>query len=510
MPKALPILAAAAALAALVIGLCLPSRSEVERSAWLAAPPEAVLARLAELPFGPAWSTWEPSRSDGLLATTAEGERGVWFDVAGRRRHKAAVQVRAEDGGTRVTWTDVLHLSGDPLGRLTSIGRQRRVGDELEASLANLAAELAARPAGPPPVVVVLIDDLGWELLRAAPTPNLDAMAAAGTTFTNLWVTPKCGPTRASLLTGRFHFRIGGGEIARRHPNRSMGLEELTLPEVLGPELSACFGKWHLSTDPGHPNASGFGYFAGSLGNLNGHSYHEWPKVVNGETSTCTRYATTDVTDEALASRAEFKLVAYHAVHTPFHEPPAELAPTAPAEDTDEARLLAMTEALDTELGRLLRAHGDAVVFVLGDNGTTGLVGGEKGLVSEWGINVPLIVRGPGVRRGAVTPALVSVVDLFATIAELRGVEASTEDSISFAPVLRGEPGTRAWNYACLFWEATPGRRIHAIRDAEYKLVVAYDRTEELFRMPGEEPVPLEGAPPEVLERARRLRELCP
>ncbi|MEE8467581.1 MAG: sulfatase-like hydrolase/transferase, partial [Planctomycetota bacterium] len=197
---------------------------------------------------------------------------------------------------------------------LCTLGCSPQGSGESSAGTPRAAREAARVPLGqverepssgaPPQVLVVLVDDLGWELFRSAPTPHLDAMAAQGVTFTNFWSAPKCGPTRASLLTGRFHFRIGDGEMARRHGRRSLGLNELLLPEVLGPELCAAFGKWHLSSDPEHPNHSGFAHFAGTLDNLNNQSYSSWRKIVDGEQATSRTYPTTDVTNDAIASDA--------------------------------------------------------------------------------------------------------------------------------------------------------------------------------------------------------------
>src|SRR5262249_42744696 len=112
----------------------------------------------------------------------------------------------------------------------------------------------------------------------------------------------------------------------------------------------------------------------------------------------------------------------------------------------------AMIEALDHEIGRLLaevRARDPrAWVILVSDNGTdeaavdpaaTGCFDREhaKGTAYQAGIRVPLIVAGPGVVPGT-CDELVSVVDLFATVAELAGSSARTEDSISLVPYLRG------------------------------------------------------------------------
>lgn len=377
-------------------------------------------------------------------------------------------------------------------------------------SLPLFAAPVATGADEPAEVLVVVADDLGWDLYRRAPTPNLDALAADGVLFTQFWVTPFCAPTRASLLTGRFHFRIGDGEIARRHKRRTMNLAERILPELLAPEHSAAFGKWHLSTEPDHPNRSGFGTFVGTLRNLNHQSYSRWNKVRNGVVEPCEVYATTEITNEAIRSPARFEYVAYHAPHAPMHDPPRELTPQRPSDGTPEGQLLAMTEALDTEIGRLARAHPGAWLFVLGDNGS--VPAGGKGSLREKGIHVPLIVRPPQGADAEGEPwirgrsdALVHVVDLYATIAELWGVDARTEDSISFLPVLRGAEGARTWNYTCVFPERRPDERFEAVRDRDYKLVVHRDGTRSAYRLPGEEELDLERAEPQVRARIEAL-----
>ncbi|GEM_PF-797951 len=516
-------------LVALLLGCLLPDSSEVRRTRILDATCDEVLGLLRRLPEGPTWSHWTPSkRAGGLAQTACLPEAGIWFDVLADPPRKAAILLEPTPEGLKLVWSDVSLWDGNPLGRLAAWKGEARRGQELERSLLELESTLeglsradsavpepdAQEPQvgepPPPHVLLIIADDLGWDLLEDSHTPNLDALAAEGMTFTNLWVTPKCGPTRASMLTGRFHFRIGNGEIAKRHKNRSMGLDEVTLPERIGSQRSAAYGKWHLGTAATHPNDSGFGHYSGSLGNLNGKSYTSWPKVEDGEESTCQVYATRDVTDEALAYDAAFEWVAYHAVHTPFHDPPPELHPNTPLDGTPETQVRAMTEALDLEVGRLLAGHPGAWVFFLGDNGTTSLVGGGKGSMLESGINTPLFVRGPGVKAGSTSDELVNGTDFFATIAEIFGVAADAQDSISFLPVLKGGAGARAWNYSCLFYEQKPGRRMHAIRDAQYKFVIDFQKQESLYSMPGEVLIDLQDAGDVLLARREALRALIP
>ena len=106
-----------------------------------------------------------------------------------------------------------------------------------------------------PNIVFIMADDLGYGDLgcfgcETIATPNIDALAREGLTFTNYHSNgPVCTPTRAALLTGRYQQRSGlEGVIAVRQ--RELGLAPG------GNSLAAClkksgyttaiFGKWHL------------------------------------------------------------------------------------------------------------------------------------------------------------------------------------------------------------------------------------------------------------------------
>ena len=84
--------------------------------------------------------------------------------------------------------------------------------------------------------------------------------------------------------------------------------------------------------------------------------------------------------------------------------------------------------------------------------------GRVKGSLFDGGTHVPLIVAGKGVtRRGERETALVNSTDLFATIADLAGIEQDVPpDSISFAPLLGGTgDGQRSYTYVELFGDTT-------------------------------------------------------
>ena len=115
------------------------------------------------------------------------------------------------------------------------------------------AAESAARR---PNIVFVMADDMGYGDVRALnptsaiPTPNLDGLAAAGSTFVDAH-TPSsvCTPTRYGVLTGRYCWR---GELKRGVINGYGGpVIEAGRRTVAGMLQSAGYhttvvGKWHL------------------------------------------------------------------------------------------------------------------------------------------------------------------------------------------------------------------------------------------------------------------------
>jgi len=141
---------------AVVLGMCLPHRSEVRRSAVLPASPQAIHELLTALPQSPAWCSWEPALRpvgpESLVTTATLESRGVWFDVPSRRGvRKAALLIEPVPEGTRVEWLDVLHLRLNPFGTLWALTRERRVGAQMEESLEALRQLIADQPPATPP-----------------------------------------------------------------------------------------------------------------------------------------------------------------------------------------------------------------------------------------------------------------------------------------------------------------------------------------------------------------------
>lgn len=150
----------------------------------------------------------------------------------------------------------------------------------------------------------------------------------------------------------------------------------------------------------------------------------------------------------------------------------------------------AMTEAMDTEFGRLLGSidRSNTVVIFVGDNGTPGEVGQPpftrnraKFRLAEGGIRVPMPIAGPVVQNPQrESTNLVHVVDLFATILELPGADLESvlpprvpSDSRSLMPILTNGPVVpRDWVFSERFPApcCVPGDYGRAIRDDGFTL----------------------------------------
>ena len=113
-------------------------------------------------------------------------------------------------------------------------------------------------PENAPNVLLVLIDDAGFggpdTFGGGIRTPNLSRVQQMGLTYNRFHVTAVCSPTRAALLTGRNHHRVGMGGIAE-FPGPFPGYTGTrprsctALPRILKENgyVTGGFGKWHMT-----------------------------------------------------------------------------------------------------------------------------------------------------------------------------------------------------------------------------------------------------------------------
>jgi arylsulfatase A-like enzyme len=232
---------------------------------------------------------------------------------------------------------------------------------------------------------------------------------------------------------------------------------------------------------------------------------------VNGATAWSTTYATTAEVDEAVrfvrrarnAGRPYFLWLALSAPHAPYEKPPNNLHARDALPQTGATRRAyyeAMIEALDTELGRLLRevSLADTTVIFVGDNGTPAEVTAApystkqaKGTPYEGGVRVPLLVAGAGVvAPGRMVERIVSVVDLYPTILKLAGIEpqavlpaGTVLDGVSLLPYLQNKVATalRSYVYAEEFPACFNRDYERAIANCCYKLIRRADASRALY-----------------------------
>jgi arylsulfatase A-like enzyme len=122
--------------------------------------------------------------------------------------------------------------------------------------------ELIAQPAPeprhgkPPNILLVLSDDHAYQAIsayndprRLVETPNIDRLANEGMRFHRYHVANSiCGPSRATLLTGKYSHANG----FYNNTNSHFDGEQVTFPKLLRSAgyQTALFGKWHLGSDP--------------------------------------------------------------------------------------------------------------------------------------------------------------------------------------------------------------------------------------------------------------------
>ncbi len=370
-----------------------------------------------------------------------------------------------------------------------------------------------------PNVVVFFIDDLGYGDIGpfggAFPTPNLDRMAKEGMRFTDFSVSSAvCSASRAALLTGCYHQRVGiAGALG---PDAQIGLHEneTTIAELCRAQgyATACFGKWHLGHHPKFlPTRHGFDEFYGlpysndmwplhpNYANLpkdakaRKQGYPSLPllegeRVVDAEvTGSDQELLTRTYTERAVdfvernRERPFFLYVPHTMVHVPLFVS-AEFAGKSCKGLYGDAVM-----EIDASVGRILdtlrrlELDSNTLVLFTSDNGpwlpygehagSAGPLREGKGTMFEGGIRTPTIAWWPGrVPAGAACAEFAATIDVLPTIAKVVGAKLPEHkiDGLDITPLLFGEAGATSPHEVFCCWYA--GGQLQAVRDARWKL----------------------------------------
>ena len=370
-------------------------------------------------------------------------------------------------------------------------------------------------PSGPPNIVFVLADDLGYGdiSIQGHPvirTPHIDRIAREGQRWTSFYASsPLCNPSRIALVTGRMPIRIhrDGKNAWADIPDH-----EVTIAEMLKEQgyATAYVGKWGLSGrfnyQGSHPNDQGFDDFYGLVGsndaplrsgfertyqNIKNSTSADFPISLYRqreaiETPAYQPTLTKRYTEESVqwirehADSPFFLFLGHSMPHVPIFRSPE-------FEGHSKAGLYGdVIEEIDWSVRQLVETikqlglAENTLFWFSSDNGpwrTYFDLGGSSGplrdgKITSWegGFRVPGIFWWPGTIAPAVVDGMGVNVDLMATIATLTGASMPSGrlfDSIDLSPtLLHGEASPRTeW-----FYYGQPGN-LWAARVGPHKLV---------------------------------------
>jgi pectinesterase len=339
----------------------------------------------------------------------------------------------------------------------------------------GLTSPRAYASAKPPNIVFIFVDDQGYYDLGCygateVKTPRIDAMAKAGTRFSDYYAAaPICSPSRAGLLTGCYPRRVGSATWVHRPDSRSgIHPDELTIAELLKSKgyATACIGKWHLGFhEPFLPRNQGFDHYFGLLHNLDPVEVVFFedkggvPLMRNGDVvkrPADPAELTKLYTDEAIQFIEKNKDGPFfvYLPHTMLHNPlgvSEEFKGSSNWGEYGDA-----IQELDHNVGRIfdslkrLGIEDNTIVIYASDNGRgpgrtpQQKIRGRKLSTYEGGLRVPAIAWGPGLglQAGAESSAVVRAMDWYPTLATFAGIKIPADrviDGRDISPLLKGE-----------------------------------------------------------------------
>ncbi len=321
----------------------------------------------------------------------------------------------------------------------------------------------------PPNIILILTDDQGWGDLSISgnkdlSTPNIDQLANNGVRFDRFYVSPVCSPTRAEILTGRYHVRTGVYDVSKG--GERIDLDEEIISEVFKNNgyKTAIYGKWHNGMQaPYHPNTRGFddfyGFCSGHWGNYFNPLLEHNGELVRGE-----GFIIDDFTNWGLEFIEQnrknpfFLYLPFNTPHSPMQVPDkfwnkfetkniiqkGDIRDYIDSKDSGVDTIhnlnhtraaLAMCENIDWNVGKInkkLKELGileNTIIVFLSDNGPNGNrwndgMKGRKGSTDEGGVRSPLIIKWEGnLPKGKIVNEISAGIDLLPTLKDLVNIK---------------------------------------------------------------------------------------
>ena len=333
-----------------------------------------------------------------------------------------------------------------------------------------------------PNFIFILTDDQGWngtsvQMMHNEPgsksdyyeTPNLELLAEKGIRFSDAYSgAPVCAPSRYSIQFGKTPARLSMIRVGMNtdHIDHE-GFTSIpkALKQINNKYRTAHFGKWGMGSNPA---VLGYDVSDGATKNKDGHFINhktQWnhtpiddPKNIFSLTERAIGFMQSTTQE----NEPFYLQISHYAVHANIESKEssyARLKDKPKGAQQKDAGFAAMTLDLDEGLGILLKKikelgiEDNTYIIYMSDNGSVPNIPGAKKYEKsynyplnrgkwdalEGGVRVPLIVAGPGIKKGSESAIPVSGVDLLPTIIELAGnnKKSLTEvDGGSFAPIL--------------------------------------------------------------------------
>lgn len=383
------------------------------------------------------------------------------------------------------------------------------------------------RSDGPPNVVLIYLDDMGYGDLSLTgatgyKTPNLDRMAHKGMLFTHYY-SPQavCTASRAGLLTGCYPNRIGMSGALSHASRVGISPDEETIAEVLKKQgyATAVFGKWHLGVQEQFlPTNHGFDEFYGIP-----YSNDMWPHHPTGTYPQLPLFENETIADSVVTPEDQSQFITDFTMRTidfikrkrdhPFFVYLAHPMPHVPLYVSDkfkgkskQGRYGDVMMEIDWGVGEIIKTleenglDENTLVIFTSDNGpwinygnhagsTAGFREG-KGTTFEGGQRVPCLMMWKGViEEGRVCNKLASGIDILPTLAAIADAPLPEKkiDGVSLLSLLKGDEQA---NPRESFYYYYRKNSLEAVTDGEWKLVFPHPGRTYLGFQPGRDGSP--------------------
>jgi arylsulfatase A-like enzyme len=405
--------------------------------------------------------------------------------------------------------------------------------------LAAILVVVCIRPvaaAGPPNVIVILVDDLGYGDISAygCPdfrTPNIDSLATDGVRCLNGYtLCPICSPSRTGLMLGAYPQRYG--IYSNRDRGQPIPIDVPTLAEFMrdAKYVTGMVGRWDIGDARQGPLHRGFLEVARRQPLKPG---EEPPHYLGDDGAYATELHAQELIDfvDRHQDRPFFLYFSPLAVHAPVEEVPQKyLARVSPDVLAPRRYLAATLIALDVVVGRLLTKLHDSnldertLIFFTGDNGgwqpdsaRNAPFRGGKATGWDGAVHEPFIVRWTGqLPAGTTYDGLVSTLDIYATAAAVSGQQELPGhlDGVNLIPYVRGEKKDSP--HDALFWNwHVSNYSVQSVRSGPWRYMEEHDGEEsrrrkhlaDLTADPGETQNLIDRKPEVAASLKKRLEE---